>query len=70
MSSQLFRRRDDFLPNIMAADESRFHHFAPSTELQSMEWHNAPCPQKEEAKCMLCRQFAGMSRGTCRLISR
>lgn len=34
----------------MAADGSWFHRFVPETKWQSMEWHNAASPVKEEAR--------------------
>ena len=72
ISSEMLQRyrdeRDDFLLSIVTGDVCWFHHFAPETKWQNMEWHHLDSPTKKKPKTMPSAQklwapFSGMQRG-------
>jgi len=72
ISSEMLQRyrdeRDDFLLSNVTGDKSWFHHFAPETKRQSMEWHIWIHQQKRnQRQCHQLRRllapFSGMQRG-------
>jgi len=62
ITSEMFRRYQDkgydFLLGIVMDNESWFHHFAPETKWQIMEWHHLDSPTKKKPKTS-----SGMQRG-------
>jgi len=56
MLQRYLDERDNFLLSIVTGDESWFHHFAPETKQQSMEWHHLDSPTKKKPKTVSSAQ--------------